>query len=288
MNATTQIVGLIAAALFSISSFAQDNIRTQSANETIAANCPKPRDNFYNRYLHTEKRPLPYDYVHEKDVFWEKRIWRLINIKEKRNHIFRNPQAPFIDILLEAAKNEEIHLYSAWDDKFSDLLDQEAIHQMCHSSDTIEIVDPITFESSYQVVENEFNAEDVVKFRLKEVWFFDEETSTMNVRILGIAPIISRFSDDGMFLNEGPMFWAYYPELRKVLARKEAFNPHNDAARLSWDDIFEARIFSSYITKQSNVQDRRIQDYTSGINALLEAEKIKETIFNFEHDLWSY
>ena len=190
--------------------------------------------------------------------------------------------------MLEAAKNEEIHLYSAWDDKFSDLLDQEAIHQLCHSSDTIEIIDPVTFESSYQVVENEFNAEDVAKFRLKEVWFFDEETSTMNVRILGIAPIISRYSDDGMFLNEGPMFWAYYPELRKVLARKEAFNPHNDAARLSWDDIFEARIFSSYITKQSNIQDRRIQDYTSGMDGLLEAEKIKETIFNFEHDLWSY
>ncbi len=288
MNATTQIVGLIAAALFSVKIFAQDNTRAQSANETIAANCPKPRDNFYNRYLHTEKRPLPYDHVHEKDVFWEKRILRLINIKDKRNHIFRNPRAPFIDILLEAAKNEEIHLYSAWDDKFSDLLDQEAIHQLCHSSDTIEIIDPVTFESSYQVVENEFNAEDVAKFRLKEVWFFDEETSTMNVRILGIAPIISRYSDDGMFLNEGPMFWAYYPELRKVLARKEAFNPHNDAARLSWDDIFEARIFSSYITKQSNIQDRRIQDYTSGMDGLLEAEKIKETIFNFEHDLWSY
>jgi gliding motility associated protien GldN len=84
------------------------------------------------------------------------------------------------------------------------------------------------------------------------------------------------------------MFWAYYPELRDVLARKTTFNPLNDAARMSWEDIFEMRYFSSYIYKESNVYDRRIEDYMTGVDILLEADKIKNEIFNFEHDLWSF
>ncbi len=288
MNAMTKLVCLVATALISMNTLsAQNNPNTENGN-SIAANCNKPRDNFYNRYLHTEKMPLPYDHIHEKDVFWEKRIWRLINTKEKMNHTFRNPKEPFISVLLDAADKGDITLYSTWDDQFSQALNQKEVFDLTHSTDTVYVVDPITFEESYIPVTNEFNPENITKFRLKEVWFFDEETSSMNVRILGIAPVITRYNEDGFVLNEGPMFWAYYPELRKVLARKEVFNPHNDAARLSWDDLFEARMFSSYIIKENNVQDRRIQDYTSGMNALLESEKISNGILNFEHDLWSY
>ncbi|MEX2588914.1 MAG: gliding motility protein GldN, partial [Chitinophagales bacterium] len=84
------------------------------------------------------------------------------------------------------------------------------------------------------------------------------------------------------------LFWCYYPELRPILAQYRVFNRHNDATTVSWEDLFEMRFFSSYIIKESNVQDRRIQDYTAGVDALLEADKIKYEIFNFEHDLWSY
>ena len=83
------------------------------------------------------------------------------------------------------------------------------------------------------------------------------------------------------------MFWTYYPELRQILAHKEAYNDFNDNARMSWEDIFEMRFFSSYIYKRSNVKDYRIEDTYSGVDALLEADKIKNEIFDFEHDLWS-
>ena len=110
----------------------------------------------------------------------------------------------------------------------------------------------------------------------------------MQVRILGIAPLREIFNYQGEFKYEQPMFWVYYPELRKVLARQEAFNPLNDATRMSWEDIFEMRYFSSYIYKESNVYDRRIQDYMTGVDIMLESEKIKNEIFSFEHDLWSF
>lgn len=266
--------------------YSQDNPNlTESGNTDV----PAPRDNFYDRYLHKEKKVLAYDHIHEKDVFWEKRIWRLIDVREKMNHTFVNEKAFFIDLILDAAKKADINLYHVFDDEFTQPMTIEERLSIGTSTDTIITFNPDDFSEEVQVVTNELDPTDVKKYRVKEVWFFDEETSSMDVRILGIAPIIDRYDDNGNFLNSGPMFWAYYPELREVLARHEAFNAHNDAARMSWEDIFEARLFSSYVIKESNVYDRRIKDYkTSPIDVLLEADKIKNEIFHFEHDLWSY
>ena len=105
---------------------------------------------------------------------------------------------------------------------------------------------------------------------------------------MGIAPLKEVYDDNDNFLYEQPLFWAYYPYMRDLLARKETFNPFNDAIRMSWEDIFEMRYFSSYISKESNVYDRRIKDYKSGLDILVEADNIKEEILNFEHDLWTY
>jgi gliding motility associated protien GldN len=299
MNGITKVIGIITTSLLVLTSTlnAQDTYMTEAgvlvesgANEVKKVKaCNTPRDGFYDRYLHTEKMPLPYDYVHEKDVFWEKRIWREIDTHEKMNHVFISPHGPLITTIMDAAKEGDITLYSTWDDQFSQVLTQAEIQGLMSSSDTISIYDPITFSDSIVVVNNEMNWEDIEKYRIKEVWFFDEETSTLGVRILGIAPIINRYSDNGDLINSGPMFWAYYPELRNTFAKTETFNPMNDGARLSWDDIFEARLFSSYVIKESNVQDRRIKDYAkNGVNALLESERIQSEVFNFEHDLWSY
>ncbi len=84
------------------------------------------------------------------------------------------------------------------------------------------------------------------------------------------------------------MFWVYYPECRELLSRHRVFSEFNDAALVSWEDLFQMRKFSSYIFKESNVFDRRIQDYATGIDLLLEGEKIKSDIFNKEHDMWTY
>ena len=82
--------------------------------------------------------------------------------------------------------------------------------------------------------------------------------------------------------------WVYYPDLRNTLSKFEVYNPKNDAVRLSWDDLFEARLFESYIYKESNVYDRNIQEYATGMDALLESERVKNELFVMEHDLWNY
>lgn len=262
------------------------------ANMTESGNTPNqtPRDNFYDRYLYAEKQIIPYDFIHEKDVFWEKRIWRELDVNEKMNHPFKNEKEgfSFISILLKHAENGDIQLYGTTDDEFKQALKPEEQKGIGTSYDTVVVFDPETFEEIITPVVNKFDPLTVKKYRIKEVWFFDEETSTMNVRILGIAPVMFKTNDNGDPLPPILMFWVYYPDLRPILSRHEAFNEQNDAMRMSWEDIFESRQFSSRIIKESNVYDRRIQDYKADLDILLEAEKIKDGIFNFEHDLWEY
>lgn len=247
-----------------------------------------PIDGVVRRESPKERRILQYDYVHEKDVFWEKRVWQRIDLRERMNLFFAYEKEPLIEILLDHAKNDEITLYSTFDDEFKIPLSVQEVYDLCYESDTITTYDPETYEPVTQVIYNEFDPHTVVEYRLKEVWFFDEETSRMRVRILGIAPIRDVYDEHGNHITRMPMFWAYYPELRIHLAQHNPYNEANDAGRLTWEDIFEMRYFSSVIIKESNVFDRRIQDYKSGVDALAEAEKIKESVRNFEHDLWEY
>lgn len=261
-----------------------DNIMTESGEPLKE----RPLDDITEKRLTFEKRVLPYDHVREADIFWEKRIWRVIDVREKMNLPFAYPERPFFTILHDAAKNGEITVYGGESDKFDIPLRPEEVAQIGASVDTVYTLDPETYEEQIRVVTNDLNAADIQRFRVKEVWFFDEETSTLQVRILGIAPLLDVKDDNGNFMYEQVMYWVYYPEARQLLARERAFTVGNDASPLSWEDIFEMRFFASYIYKESNVFNRRIQDYLSGVDVLLEADRIKQEIFNFEQDLWSY
>lgn len=234
------------------------------------------------------RRILPYDHVREADIMWEKRIWRVIDIREKMNQPFAYPERPFFSILMDGATDGSLTAYSTEDDKFTSPLTPEEVASMGATVDTVITFDPETYEEQIQVVRNDLNPEDVKRFRIKEIWFFDEETSTLQVRILGLAPLIDVKDENGNFRYEKPMFWIYYPEARSVLAEERVFNPGNDASPNTWEDLMEMRFFASYIYKESNVLNRRLQDYLSGVDLLQDADKIKMQIFNFEHDLWSY
>ncbi|MEM9819856.1 MAG: gliding motility protein GldN [Bacteroidota bacterium] len=245
-------------------------------------------DDIVKRKVMKERQVLAYAPLREADLFWEKRIWRVIDVRQKMNQTFTYPQAPFFKLLTDAAAAEEISLYSAENDRFEYPLNDSEVDAILFRTDTIDIYHPETLEPELKVIRTELNWEDVVRFRIKEQWYFDEARSELKVRILGIAPMIEVRDDHGNFRYEKPLFWAYYPELRPVLAKQKVFNPNNDQHPISWEDQMERRYFSSYIYKKSNIHDERLQDIYTGVDLLLEADKIKQEIFNFEHDLWSY
>jgi len=275
-------ISILLLCLFAASAFGQKT----EAGDLITPK--KPLDGFYKKSNVKEKQTLAYDDVREADVFWEKRIWRVIDVREKINKHFVYPKAPFVNILLNAATRGDITVYSNMDDEFNYPMSAEEAANIGSFSDTTLVIDPITFKEEYKVYRTEFNWADVKRFRVKEVWYFDEETATMKVRILGIAPLVEEYDNNDNFRYEKVMFWAYFPEVRKILGNEEVFNQSNVTNQMSWDNIFEMRYFSSYIYKESNVYDKRIQDYKSGMDMLLESSRIHDALFDFEQDLWSY
>lgn len=264
------------------------------AETTIITESSDPLEEIYvddivPKRLIYETRVLPYEPVREADIPWEKRMWRILDIREKLNLPFAYPEQPFFTIIADAAENGEIKVFS--DDKFREMLTPEEVGSQLVYMDTSIVYDPETYEEQVKITRSEINPEDIKRYRIKEIWYFDEESSRLKVRILGIAPIKDYYDDEsGLFKYEAPMFWIYYPEVREVLARHRVFNEENDASVLTWYDLFEMRKFASYIYKKSNVHDVRLIDIYphDGINRLLESEKIKSELFNWEHDLWTY
>ncbi|MBO9633316.1 MAG: gliding motility protein GldN, partial [Chitinophagaceae bacterium] len=142
------------------------------------------------------------------------------------------------------------------------------------------------------IIINEFDPDkSVERYWIKEDVIFDKESSRLFTRILGIAPLKSIYNEDGSFRDVTPVFWVYYPDLRATFAKYEVYNGRNFGSRMSWEELFESRMFSSRIIKSTinNPNDLFIKNYVKDpILALLEGENVKDKIFNYEQDLWSY
>lgn len=253
------------------------------------------RDGAYDRVPHTS-RPLGWQPLREADILWKKRVWREIDTREKQNLAFRYPGDDqtgggyFIEILLDAVKKGKIKAYSTFDDRFTSALTKEQImEKLVGKPDTIPQEDPITGEIKYIIQNRDFNPDKVTLYRVKEDWMFDRNLGRMVVRIIGIAPLVDIPNDDGTIRASTPLLWIYYPEARPVLAQYEVFNPENDVQRLTWDDFLEGRYWSGRIIQVSNHNNESFKNAGyNDVEALYEAQRNAELIFEKEHDMWVY
>lgn len=245
-----------------------------------------------------ERKPVPYPYVREADVMWAKRIWRTLDLRKKMNHPYYYPERPngglmsLFDIIKGSVLNGCVTAFDnpAFDDEFKVPMSVEAAADLLISKEIIEVEDPFN-PGTYRkdTVVTQVESSDILQYWVKEDWFFDKQRSVMDVRILGICPLqVKKDPNSGEVVGYKPLFWIYFPQIRPILVKHEVFIGQNFAQRLTYDDIFMKRFFSSYIHKESNVYDRPIPAYMSGLDALLESEKVKENIMDFEHDLWHY
>jgi len=257
----------------------------------------------YTREHIPNKAPVPYAYIREADVMWAKDIYRIIDLRQKQNLPLFYPTRPINDrynlvqLILWGIDNEGIRAFSSDDNnnEFTIPLDRTNVDDVFGAgSDTIKTPDVNTGMIVSKVIQNERKTDEVKQLLVKEKWFFDRNHSVMNVRIIGVCPIrvYNRLDDQGLptdVVERRKTFWVYFPEIRPLLARHEIFNNNNDAQRISFDDYFMQRRFDSYIFAESNVYaNRAINTYAVGMDALLEADKIKQWLFETEHDLWEY
>src|ERR1700688_988434 len=262
-------------------------------------------DAIIERNLVKDRTPLAYEHIREDDAVYRQRIWREIDTHEKMNlpFVYRasedNGNQRFISILLNLIHAGDVTAFDAtMDDRFTTPMTfRQIAESMVGKPSVIQIpdmnVDPdgskgLTKDTT---IVQEFNPDQVERYEIKEEGVFDKESSRMYVRILGIAPEKTILNADGSFRAVLPIFWVYYPDLRAFLAKYEAYNGKNYGARMSWEELFESRMFSSRVVKSTidNPGDNFISAYIKDpILGLLEGDNIKEKIFNYEQDLWSY
>ncbi len=242
----------------------------------------------HNNYI------TPWQPIREADVLWKKRVWREIDTRQKQNISFRYPGddesggGMYIEILMDALKKGMITAFS--DDRFTTPLSvSDVLALTVGKPDTIP-VELANGEIQMKVVTHQFNPESITKFRIKEDCIFDKNLGRMITHIIGLAPYMDRYNEDGSYRLSIPMFWLYYPDIRANNARFEVYNPENDVYRINWDDFFEKRLFASYIIKSTinNPLQDDIKSLKTGIDRLNESERLREEMFNKEHDLWVY
>ena len=257
-------------------------------------------DGAYVKETNLTKRVIPYPYLREADVMYFRRVWQVMDLKQKINHPYFYPIEPIQDrknlfdvIRHGLLKETSLVAYSTGpsgeDDEFTIALGRNEIDSILNPIVYIpqfddETGDPIDPKAERQKIDSE----KITRYLLKEDWIWDRQRSERYVRIIGIAPMIEEKDQDGESQGYSPLFWLYYPECRYVFANADVFNLFNDAQRRTYEDLFQKRYFSSYIIKESNVYDRSIKEYARNMDALAESERIKEELFLLEHDLWHY
>ena len=261
---------------------------------TWESNAQNVLDGAYIKQHSTSRRVIPYTHLREADVMWSKRVWRTMDMREKMNHplyypITRiNDRRSLIQVTRDAVLEGVITAYSTDDDEFKVPLSTTEVEKIGVKEYEMEVENPDTYEMEIQKIKEDFKPENVKRWQLKEDYFFDKQKSELDVRTIGICPLLENYDDAGEYRGDVPMFWIYYPEIRMVYANAEVYNSSNDSERRTIEDIFWGRMFATTIYKENNVYNRLISEYKDGLDALLEGQRIHEEIRDWEQDLWEY
>lgn len=324
---------LIIAALFvsvSFSTFAQSNLLNAKVPSEIGKKTPAQLNS-------DNDKPLPYGYVHDRDVLMGKTTWEIIDLDERINFPLYYPidttnigkdRRSLFDVLLKGIKSgkiTEVYTDSYFNTKktfkdmessftFIDTTDagKEEINNYPddYKSRTIpEVVKrdkkgnvlsvtPATVIPAIKVLDpqyinkKELSAIDVADYKIKGYWYFDKRQSELKYRLLGICPVSPEAKEIGSENQDFiELFWVYFPAVREILHEAKAFNNRNSAMPISFDDMLNSRRFNGELYKEENVYgDREISEYMreNSQMQLLESERVKDKIRDFEQDMWNY
>ncbi len=256
-------------------------------------------DGAYVREHNPTRKVIAYPYLREADVMWAKRIWEVIDLRQKINHPLyfpidqlENRKSLFDVMKIGLLDQGSITAYGGGptqdDDEFRYPLGQSELDSMLKPVILRYRENLDTGEKEEVRSVEEVNSKDVVGYKIKEDWIFDKQRSERYVRIIGIAPITLKYSESGEVKGKTEIFWLYYPECRYIFNNYDVFNMHNGAQEMTFDQLFQMRMFQGYVVKEDNVYDRPIDPTWKGLDALMESERIKNDLFIMEHDVWHF
>lgn len=285
-------------AAFTVSGvFAQANILNAKSPDEIGIRTDEQKEI-------DNDRPLDYGYTDDRDILFSKMTWEKVVLDERANFPLYYPvdtnnigtnRRSLYHVLMKNIKNGKIK--NIYDDSYftakRTLKDIEAALSKVDTTELgIEQLNAGEELSEEYIDRRDITAADIVEYRMKGLWYFDKRQSEMKYRLLGIAPVapdVNFIDDEDPDLVE--LFWVWFPDAREVLHDAKAFNNENSAMPHSYDHLLNSRRFQGYIYKEENVQgDRQVNEYISdnALMQLLESERIKTKIRDFELDMWTY
>ena len=231
----------------------------------------------------SDKKYLEYPYVDEKDIMWSKIVYEEIDLSEKFNHpllfpkdgLYTSERKSLWRTIKEAILDGRVRdIYNDANPNFTELFDKETYLKRLENRDGPEVV-PL-------------KSLDIISYKLKGIWYVDKRIGELRYRLLGIMPrgkdMNNLGSDEAVDL-----FWLWYKDLRPILHEQLVFDDRNNASRISFDQLLTSRRFTARIYAIDNVfNDRPVDQYVDDpFMQLIESERLKNIIRDFEQDLWS-
>lgn len=293
-----KIIVLVALSLSSTFTFAQSNLLNAKTPDQIGVKTEA-------ELVADNDKPLPYGYVMDRDVLMGKKVWEFIDLDERVNFPLYFPvegeimksgdRQPLYNVLIDGIKEgkiTEVYDSSYFTDK-KQLADIETSLVLIDTTDAgREYYNAGEAIPEEYITKTVIQAYDVDAYKIVGYWYFDKRQGELKYRLLGICPVVPDVytlnADEKDYVE---LFWVYFPAARDVLHEAKSFNDKNSAMPFSFDHLLNSRRFTSFIYQEENVYgDRLIKDYMKE-NAqmqLLESERVKDKIRNFESDMWNY
>jgi gliding motility associated protien GldN len=282
------------------SSFAQANLLNAKKPEEIGVKTEA-------QLALDNDKPLEYGYVDDRDIMFSKMTWEKVVLDERANFPLYYPvdtnnigsnRRSLFDVLFKNVKDGTIE--NIYDDSyFTAKLTTKDILARMSKIDTLDVgIDQFNaegFVSPEYITRTDIQSYDISAYLIKGLWYFDKRQGELKYRLLGIAPAAPDVnfidSDDEANKQPIPLFWIFFPEVRDILHQAKAFNNDNSAMPISFDHLLNSRRFHGYMYKEENVYgDREVKEYVAdnALMQLLESDRIKDKIRDFEQDMWSY
>ena len=252
-------------------------------------------------------KPLEYGYLDDRDLLFSKMTWEKVVLDERVNFPLYFPvdtnnigkeRRSLYHTLIKAVKDGVIqNVYN--DSYFTEKRTIKELGDITTKIDTLDIgydqLNADGYVDPEYITTRNIEAFDISAYLIKGLWYFDKRHGELKYRILGLAPAAPdiNFIDSNDETNRMPnaLFWVFFPEARQVLHESKAFNNKNSAMPLTFDHLLNSRRFNAYMYKEENVYgDREVKEYIAdnALMQLLESDRIKDKIRDFEQDMWSY
>jgi len=254
--------------------------------------------------------PIAYGYIDDRDVLWSKTIWEIIDLNERinfpfyyptiNNGLLSNERKSLYRVLYDniASGNiTEIYSTSYFNESekltFDDLTDILVSRNLSAEGISKSNAGEQVTEDDYDTYKIE--TDKIVQYRIKGTWYFNKRLGELKYRLLGIAPVapdVSTLSQGPEAMKDAlvPLFWIWFPDAREALANSNVFNTRNSSQPITFDHMLNSRRFNATIYREENVyEDRQVNEYIyeDALRQLLESERIKSVIRDFEQEMWS-